>query len=377
MVITISLSVTFLILAINVGVFTYAKYHSEDSGKGVATVSADFFFMSNYLARVDSVSWAHEGIITESEAVDSDHNFDYVYGDSEWTATTPCVFNLETYNFENTLRYNAETVEYTLCAKMLGTPANPKDKYELIVYNDDRTEELARHVLNSGDIVSVEGCTLIGDAPNKNSFSLLINPDNPDDYVPVNVIIYAQITSPDYIDASIYYLGAIFSPQAQKQTFTVSGAFDVEAEIESGSDWIESVNELSGYVYTATTGGEADEEHDVILYWKDDCISFDLHNGFYTEQTNLTGDGKFKDRTPIEYNGFVGTGKVEDLPIEKQAAGYTNYLIYHTIANRSESFVFYKTENWNTEQKTNADGENIMKPSTYEEFQKLVRAALY
>lgn len=374
-IIAVSLSIALLILTINIGVFTYAKYHSEDSGKGVATVSADFFFMSNYLSRVDSIQWT--GDITESEAIDAEHNFDYVYGESDWTATTPCTFNLEIYNFENTLRYNAETVEYTLYAKMLGTPANSNDIYELIVYNDDRTEELERHTLNDAGIVSVKGCTLIGDTSSKNYFGLLVNPDNPDDYVPVNVIMYAEITSPSYIDSSIYYLGAIFSPQAEKQTFSVSGKFDVEAEIESGSDWVKSLNDLSGYVYTASTEGEADEEHDVILYWNDECLSFDLHNGFYTEQTNLAGDGSYKNRTPIEYDGFIGTGKVADLPAEKRPAGYTDYLIYHTIANRSESFIFYKTENWNTEQETDEDGENIMKPSNYDEFKKLVRVALY
>lgn len=374
-IIAASLSVTFLILVINIGVFTYAKYHSEDSGKGVATVSADFFFMSNYLSGVDSIQWTDD--ITESEAVDAEHNFDYVYGESDWTATTPCMFNLEIYNFENTLRYNAETVKYTLYAKMLGTPLNSNDKYELIVYNDDRTEELERYILNDSGIVSVEGCTLIGDTSSKNSFGLLVNPDNPDDYVPVNIIIYAEITSPDYIDPSIYYLGAIFSPQAEKQTFSVSGSFDVEAEIQGGSDWIESLNDLSGYIYTAVTEGEADAEHDIILYWNSECLSFDLHNGFYTEQTNLKSDGSYKDRTPIEYDNFVETGKVEDLSEDKQETGYTDYLIYHSPANRSESFIFYKTENWNTEQETNEDGENIMKPSNYDEFTKFVKVALY
>lgn len=374
-IIAVSVSVAFVILAVNIGVFTYAKYHSEDSGKGVATVSADFFFMSNYLSRVESIEWSHDGVIAENEAIDENHKFDYVYGESDWTATTPCVFNLEIYNFENTLRYNAETVEYTLYAKMLGEPANAKDKYELIVYNDDRSEEIERHILNNNGIVKIEGCTLAGDEANKNSFGLLINPDNADDYVPVNVIIYAEITSPDYIDSSIYYLGAIFSPQAEKQTFSVVGKFDIEAEIEGGKNWLDALNDLSGYVYTAVTEGEADEEHDIILYWNDECLSFDLHNGFYTEKTNLTAGGKYKDRTPIEYENFVGRGKVEDLPEEKQVNGYTDYLIYHSVANRNESFVFYKTENWNTEQ--NGDEENIMKPSTYSEFRKTVKVALY
>lgn len=377
MIIAVSLSVTFLILAVNIGVFTYAKYHSEDSGKGVATVSADFFFLSNYLSRVDSIDWAHDGIITESEAVDDEHKFEYAYGESDWTATTPCVFNIEIYNFENTLRYNAETVKYTLYAQLLGEPKNPNDKYELIVYNDDRSEELSRYSLNDGAMVSIDDLTLIGDGANKNSYSLVVNPDNPDDYVPADVIMYAKITEPDYIDSSIYYLGAIFSPQAEKQTFSVRGAFDVEAEIEGGKNWIDAVNELSGYVYTVTTEGEADEEHDIILYWNSECISFDLHNGFFTEQTNLDASGKYNDRTPIEYDDFIGIGKVVELPEEKQLNGYTDYLIYHSIANKSESFVFYKTENWNTEQKTNEDGENIMKPSAYDEFRKFVRVALY
>lgn len=376
-IIAVSLSITFLILAINIGVFTYAKYHSEDSGKGVATVSADFFFLSNYLSRVDSITWAHEGTITESEAVDDDHKFEFVYGESDWTATSPCVFNIEIYNFENTLRYNAETVEYTLYTKLLGTPKNPKDKYELVVYNDDRTEELNRYSLNGGNIVSVKDLTLIGDSATKNSLALVVNPDNPDDYVPVDVIMYAQITSPSYIDSSIYYLGAIFSPQAEKLTFSVNGRFDVEAEIDGGKDWVNALNELSGYVYTANSEGEADEEHDVILYWNSECLSFDLHNGFYTEQTKLKADGQYDSRSPIEYENFVAKGKVADLPKEKQVDGYTDYLVYHTIANRSESFIFYKTENWNTEKKTNDEGENIMNPSSYEEFQKFVRVSLY
>lgn len=371
-IIAASLSVAFLILAINIGALTYAKYHSEDSGKGVATVSADFFFLSNYLSRVDSIEWT-DGTDIETEATDDDHKFEFVYGESDWTATTPCVFNIEIYNYENTLRYNAETVKYTLYTKLLGTPPNEADQYELVVYNDDRTEEIKRYPLNGGDIVTVENLTLIGDAASKNSLSLVVVPENPDDYVPVDVIMYAEITSPDYIDSSIYYLGAIFSPQAEKMTFSVSGAFDVEAEIDAGTDWLEALNELSGYIYTATTEGEADEEHDVILYWNSECLSFDLHNGFYTEQTVLDSDGEYSSRKPIEYDDFVEKGKVEDLPEEKQEEGYTDYLVYHTIANKSESFIFYKTANWNTE---TAD-ENTLNPSSDEEFRNFVKVALY
>lgn len=373
----VSLTITFLITAVNIGIYTYAKYHSEDSGKGVATVSADFFFMSNYLSHVNSISWTNAVGANENEAIDENHNFEYVYGDSDWDATTPCTFNLEIYNYENTLRYNAETVKYTLYVKLLDTPQNPADSYEFVVYNNDRTEELSRHTLNDGGLVTISGLTLTGDAPNKNSFTLVVNPDNPDEYVPSNVIVYAEITEPDYIESDLYYLGAVFSPQAAKQTFSVTGAFDVEAEIESGSDWIEALNGLSGYIYTASTEGEADAEHDIILYWNNAYVSFDLHNGFYTEQTHLNSDGTYKERTPIRYENLVDVGEVSGLPAEKQAAGYTNYLVYHCIANRSESFVFYKSESWNTVRKTNEAGENIMFPATYDEFKKIVKVALY
>lgn len=377
-IIAISLSAAFLITAVNIGVYTYAKYHSEDSGKGVATVSADFYFTGNYFSHVDSIGWTiGTGQITESEAIDEAHNFDYSYAQGDWEATTPCTFNIEVYNYENTLRYNAETVKYTLYVKLLGEPANPEDTYTFSVYNDDRTETLDTYTLNDGNLVKVEDLTLVGDAPNRNYFSLTVNPANPDTYVPVNVIAYAEITSPDYIDSTIYYIGTIFSPQAARQSFSVKGAFDAEAEIDNGADWLKTLNGLSGYIYTVTTEGEADAEKDIILYWNSEYITLDLHNGVYTEKTVLTSDGEYKERIPIKYDEFVATGKVADLPAEKQNSAYTDYLVYHTAANRSEMFIFYKTENWNTTTEFNEAGENILKPSSYSEFKKLAKAVLY
>lgn len=373
-IIIVSLSVAFIIAAVNIGVYTWAKYHSEDSGKGVATVSADFFFMSNMLNRVESIDWSFPNP-TENEAIDDYHKFDYIYGDSLWDATTPCVYNLEIYNFENTLRYNAEDITYTLYIRLLNAPQNPADKYEFICYNDSM-QETARYNLNDGVMVTIDNLILEGDNASKNVFSLIVTPESSDDFVPSNVIVYAQITQPDYVDATQYYLGGIFSPQAAKLSYTASGKFDAEAEIDGGADWLTVLNDLSAYIYTVTTEGEADAERDIILYWDGNYINLDLHNSYYTEKTVLDDGNKYVNRIPIEYENFVARGKVEDLPADKQARGYTDYLIFHMYANRSSSFIFYKTDYWNTENLP-AGEETARAPASYSEFRRLVRTVLY
>ncbi len=377
-IIIISLSAAFLISAANIGVYTWAKYHSEDSGKGVATVSSDFFFLSNKLTSVQSIEWERRGA-TEGEAIDELHSFEYVYGDSTWDATTPCVFNIEMYNYENTLRYNAETIKYTIYAKLLEEPSDPEDTYTFIQYSDDHTRELGRYDLTDMEEVKIENVELEGDIASKNYFGLIVNPNDSDTFSPANVIIYAEITSPDYIDASSYYLGGIFSAQAQKQSFSVTGEFDVESEIDDGgTDWLSALNDLSGYIYTATTEGEADAEHDIILYWDSSYLNFDLHNSYYTEKTVLDSSKQYKERTPIEYDNFIARGKVEDLPEEDQVSGYTDYLIYHALANTNSSFVFYKGENWNTDGTlSDENGEVITAPASYSAFKKLAMIKLY
>lgn len=377
-IIGISLSLAIIIAMTNIGVYTWAKYHSEDSGKGVATVSSDFFFMSNTLNTVESIEWANSNKITEAEAIDELHKFDYIYGESDWTATTPCAFNIEMHNYENTLRYNAETIEYKLYVQMLDTPSNPKDKYEFIRYSDDHSQELARYDITDGKMLVIENLVLEGDAANKNYFSLLVNPANSDDYIPANVIVYAEITSPDYIDSASYYLGGIFSPQAERLSFRVNGSFDIEAEIEAGHEWLDALNDLSGYAYSVETDGEADAEHDLILYWNGEYFDFDLHNSYYTEKTVLNSDNTFKERIPIEYDGFIERGKVEDLPEERRIEGYTDYLIYHIAANRVSTFIFYKGEKWDTDGlTTDENDEIILKPASYDEFKKLAKVQLY
>lgn len=376
-IIIISMSISIIIAAANIGVYTWAKYHSEDSGKGVATVSSDFFFLSNTLSSVESISWS-DSDISEAEAIDENHKFSYVYTDSDWDATTPCIFNIEMHNYENTLRYNAETIKYTLYAKLLQSPSNPDDSYQLVYYSDDHSRELGRYDLTTDGIVRVEGVTLRGDAASKNYFGLIVNPENSDDYVPANIIVYAEITSPDYAagDAA-YYLGAIFSPQAEKLSFTIDGRFDIEAEIEGGADWIKTLNDLSGFSYTVATDGEAGAEHDIILYWDSTYLNFDLHNSYYTENTVLD-NGTYKERIPIEYDGFIERGKVQDLPEKDIIDGYTDYLIYHTVANRNSSFIFYKGENWSTDGKlVDENGEAIISPANYDTFKHLVKAQLH
>ncbi len=372
-IIIVSLSAAFIIAAVNIGVYTWAKYHSEDSGKGVATVSADFFFMSNLLGNVESIDWTYS-YPTENEATDDYHKFEYVYGESNWDATTPCVYNLEIHNFENTLRYNAEDVEYALYV-CLPNPPDTGDKYEFICYNDSM-QETARYDLNSETMVTIENLTLEGDNASKDVFSLIVTPETAADFVPSSVIIYACITQPDYVDASQYYLGGIFSPQAAKLSYTATGKFDVEDEIDAGTDWLTALNDLSGYIYTVTTEGEADADHDIILYWNDGYINLDLHNSYYTEKTTLDDDNKYVNRIPIEYDGFIARGKVEDLPAEKQASGYTDYMVYNMPANRSSSFVFYKASGWLTENLPSGD-ETALAPASYSEFRRLARTVLY
>ncbi len=380
-IIAASLAVAFIISAANIGVYTWAKYHSDDSGKGVATVSADFFFLSNTLKTVNNVfSFEGEDYTSEAEAVDDEHNFDYIYASGDWDATTPYTFNIEMYNYENTLRYNAETLTYTLYAQMI-TEAGAEDTYTIIRYDDTHTKVIERDTLQYGKTVAFENVTLEGDNANKNYFDLIVNPYNSDDYTPAKILVYAVITSPDYIDVESYYLGGIFSPEAEKMKFSVEGEFDVEQTIENGaySNWLEPIEQLSGFKYIATTEGEADAEQDIILFWNADVLDFDLHNSYYTEKTVLDSNKKFEKRVPIEYDGFVARGKAEEMADNYKTDGYTDYLIYHTVANRSSTFIFYKGDNWDISgTKIDDDsGEIVMSPADYDSFRKLAKVQLY
>lgn len=327
-------------IMIGVSGVAFAKYYAKRDNKGVS-VASGLYFNSNCISNVAG------DIDIPLDQIDLQKAPGYVNPEGG------SIFYLDIRNYDNHLLYNELylDVEYTISfLKINGETAS-------VEYTDDDGNNV-RTVLEDGKEFTLTGREIEGGAARYHSY--IIKTENAVDGSDAKVLVMAYPTAPDYVAVAaedMRLLGVLTAQPKDVKVGIDKAGFLIEDTSEYESDWKNTVETMSGLVYTIQTNGDDVSSSGAVkgelkVTWNSKMLDINQYDTYYQEALDAIKKG---DTDAIVTNGDYKTMTIKVLP-------YANVRI-----------TFYKTADFVA---YFDDNDSMTTDMTQSEFENYVKATL-
>lgn len=266
-------------MIIGTAVLVLAKYYATTNNKGVA-VASGLYFGSNILSTV-------EGDIT-LDNVKEESDLPIYLNPKVWSGAS-YTYPVEIRNYDSVLLYNDANLDIEYTVEFILLSDESSTSYSVKQIKADGTTDIEREI-NTQRVVKYTS-KIKGGQPLYDKYEVTIHIENEANFAGKSapVLVLAYPTAPDYIAATakeLRLVSIIQGDYTQPKIEIDNQGFVIENYMNS-SNWLNIVNQYSGYEYNITTTGDIANSNtenitqSIAVTWNSQVLSVDNFNQYY------------------------------------------------------------------------------------------------